>query len=262
MRTRRIPLALALLLLPACGEDNQTISQLRFCDEYALAVCTQLVPACLFPMAECQANRVNECIAAGREATARNQTFIPANAEACLAKVREVYGRLNQGSVALKPAEMQAMAGSCAIAYRGKATRNQVCGIDSDCTDGFICDKAHCGVTTQVGPGAGCANVGESCPVGYYCGNTTGILACETKALAKAACDESTPCQESLRCAGGLCVEALPLGEACVADQDCATRFCEPYAAKCATDVRFANGSAACTAMQTTRGTGPGPLFP
>ena len=154
------------------------------------------------------------------------------------------------------------MAGTCSIVYRGKAARNQACAIDSDCTDGFTCDKAHCGIATQVGPGAGCANVGETCPVGYYCGDSTGIHSCEAKAMAKTACDDSTPCLESLRCAGGLCVDALPTGEICGMDQDCSTHFCEPYAGKCATDLRFANGSAACVAMQTTRGTSPGPTFP
>lgn len=262
MRIRCTPLALALFLISACGEDNQTISQLRFCDEYAQAVCAQLSNACQFLDAECQTNRVNECIAAGRAATERNQFFLPANAETCLSKVREVYGKLNQGSVALKPADMQAMANSCSVVYRGKAVRNQVCAIEADCANGFICDKAHCGVVTLVAPGAGCANVGEVCPVGYYCGGSTGILACESKAPAKTACDASTPCLEALRCAGGLCVDALPTAADCMVDQDCASHFCEPYSAKCAADLRFAPNSPACAAMATTRGSGPGPSFP
>jgi hypothetical protein len=41
----------------------------------------------------------------------------------------------------------------------------------------------------------------------------------------------------------------LGIGADCTVDQDCSSGFCEPYALKCAQDVRFANGSAACTAM-------------
>jgi hypothetical protein len=57
---------------------------------------------------------------------------------------------------------------------------------------------------------------------------------------------------ENLRCSAGICDVRLGIGEVCSVDQDCSSDFCEPYAAVCAQDIRFARGTAACNFMSGT----------
>lgn len=194
------------------------------------------------------AGRLAECSAQAQQNIGRD--FIPSNGEACLAKVAEVYGKLNQGTVALSAVAIASMDDACANVYRGTITTNGPCAVDVDCFDGMICDKGKCGSARIVAAGQGCANIGELCPQGTYCGpDANNVLACLGKGRLGAPCSDAVPCQENLRCAAGACAVQLDVGVDCSVDQDCATGFCEPYAQKCAVDIRFANGSAACTAM-------------
>ena len=137
----------------------------------------------------------------------------------------------------------------CSDVYRGVVAANGPCLADADCVSGLICDKGYCGTATMVAQGAGCANIGDTCPQGFTCNNTTGPWICAVKAGLGGACSDTQPCLETFRCAAGACSVQLGIGADCAVDQDCSSNFCEPYAAMCATDVRFANGSAACTAM-------------
>lgn len=171
-------------------------------------------------------------------------------ADLCLNKVTEVYSKLRKGAVALKPMDLESVITNCKQVYRGGRGRNETCVENEDCLEGFICDKGHCGTSTFVSPGAGCANIGERCTEGYFCGANEEIVVCIAKMGVNAACSADVPCLESLRCSDERCVARLPIGEPCLFHQDCASNFCEPYAVKCANDVRFANGSAACVALQ------------
>ncbi len=65
-----------------------------------------------------------------------------------------------------------------------------------------------------------------------------------------AACSTDSACLETLRCAEGVCTEGLKTGAECLADTDCATGFCEPFALRCGKDVRFGPEAPACMAFQ------------
>jgi hypothetical protein len=240
------------LSLAGCGSDTPSTTPTSYCQQYALRVCEAVSPACLMPTADCSANRLANCAAQEQNAAAAGLGFIPANADACLGKVSAVYGKLNQGSVALQPSDLQILNGVCDQVYRGSSSANQACSADADCRSNLVCDKGYCGIASMVGQGEGCANVGEYCPPGFYCGNPTGVYVCMSKVALNGACDGSLPCLEGLSCVGGTCGTPLDIGYACTSDQDCGSEFCEPYAGKCAQDVRFANGSAACIAMGGT----------
>jgi hypothetical protein len=238
----------ALVAFAGCGSDPSSLTPNEFFQKRAEAVCSAVSSACLVTVATCTTGRVAEYMAEYQTALSYFRDFIPSNAEACLSKVKDVYGKLDQGTVALKASDYQAMATACANVYRGSSPANGPCQSDIDCLGHLGCDKGFCGTPKLVAPGAGCANIGEYCPTGSYCSNTTGIWICSTKVDLQGYCATS-PCLESLRCAGGYCVARLGVGELCATDGDCSSGFCEPYAGKCADDIRFANGSAACVAM-------------
>jgi hypothetical protein len=83
--------------------------------------------------------------------------------------------------------------------------------------------------------------------------NASNAYFCTAKVGLYGACGASLPCLENLRCtAAGVCDVQLGMSVACSVDQDCSTGFCDPYAGKCAQDIRFADGSAACLAMSGT----------
>ena len=240
---------LSMITLFGCGSQPGPLTQTDFCNKYAQDVCAGVVPACLVTTATCTAGQLNACTTAARSNAGRD--FIPANAEDCLNKVSSTYGKLKQGSVALNAADIQAMDQACSDVYRGTVLANGPCTADADCLDGLICDvaKGYCGTSKLVAQGAGCANIGETCPAGFFCSAITGVWLCLSKAGLGGACDAANPCQENLRCKAGTCVVQLDIGEVCTLDQDCSTGFCEPYAGLCAQDLRFANHTAACVAM-------------
>ena len=246
MPRRSIPLL--LLLAAACGSEPSPLTPTQYIQRRADTTCAAISAACLVPAATCVAARQSEYLAEYQAALANVRDFIPATAEACLAKVEEIYGRIEQGAVAMKATDYEAMQAICADVYRGAGAANGGCQTDVDCVSDLICDKGFCGTPKLVPLGAGCANIGEICAPGAFCSNASGIWMCTAKVGVQGDCTVS-PCVESLRCAAGLCVSRLDTGLPCATDDDCTSGFCEPYAGLCAADVRFANGSAACAAM-------------
>jgi hypothetical protein len=242
------PILILLLAAAGCSNEPAPITPTEFFQQRAEATCSAISSACLITEASCVAGRVADSMDEYQNQLSKLRDFVPANAEACLRKVREVYGKLDQGAVALKANDYNAMETVCERVYRGTRSANESCAFDADCTDDLICDKGFCGIAKIVAPGAGCANIGETCPQGSYCSAGTGVWFCTPKAPTQTDCTLS-PCLETLRCAAGICVARLGVGEPCASSEDCASTFCEPYAGRCADDIRFANGSAACIAM-------------
>jgi hypothetical protein len=238
----------ALVLLSSCGSDPAPLTPSQFFQQRAEVVCAAVSPACLVTGSACALTQTAAFTAEYQAAIASFRDFIPSNAEVCLNKVRDVYGKLSQGAVAIKAADYLAMEDVCAKVYRGTSAALGPCLTDADCLDNLICDKGYCGNAKMVSQGSQCANIGEYCPQGFYCSDTGGVWFCTAKVGALANCTQN-PCLESLRCQGGVCVVQLGVGEPCATNGDCASGFCEPFAGKCADDVRFANGSAACNAM-------------
>ena len=239
---------LSMVALAGCSSQPGPLTPTEFCNKEAREICAAVSPACLIPVTGCTPGLLAKCSADAQTQANSGLDFIPPNAEACLTKVNATYGKLNQGAVALAASDFQAMNEVCNNVYRGTTLANGPCSSDAVCLNGLICDKLHCGTALMVAQGAGCANTGETCPQGFYCGDSAGVLLCVTKAGPGGTCTD-VPCSENLRCSGGVCATQLGIGEDCAVDQDCSSGFCEPYAAKCAQDVRFANGSAACIAM-------------
>jgi hypothetical protein len=247
-------LLLGPMLALGCGTENKTLTQNDFVNQYAADVCAGVTVACLAKEEACTAIQVGKRQQQAQFAASHNWSFVPDAANVCLSKASSLFGTLKQ-SMVLKPADYQAFVQACDQVYRGANTANQACQYDADCIGGLICDKGYCGTKSVVAPGGGCANVGETCPAGSYCGVLGGgIRSCVPKVGLGGACDDATaPCLESARCQGGVCVSQLGIGEICLADQDCTNGlFCEPFASLCAQDIRFAKGTDACNVMGGT----------
>jgi hypothetical protein len=242
------PVLLVAALLVGCGGDPAPLTPSQYFQQRADAVCSAVERACLLDVARCSTARLGEYMAEANAAVGSFREFIPVNAEACIAKTREVYGKIRDGMVAMPPADYQAVQVLCGNVYRGATAENGPCHVNADCLGSLVCDKGYCGTPKLVVAGGGCANIGEYCPAGSYCSPGNGVWMCTSKVGLLASCLAS-PCLESLRCAAGFCAARLPIGEACLRDDECQEGICHPYAAKCAADIRFADGNSACLAM-------------
>jgi hypothetical protein len=255
MNARRLIVLLLPCLAMGCGIEDKPLTPTDFSTRYAQEICAAVSPACLIPEASCVAQQLSVRAAADQAAINQGRSFLPSAAQTCLNQVSSAYGQLQGGKVALKADDLHKVNEACSGVYRGRKLANEACGADEDCVTGLICDFAktagsgRCGAKKVVLQGGGCANIGEVCPTGFYCGAGTGVLTCQSKLDLGLACNESAPCLETLRCSGGACAAQLGFGELCTVDQDCASGLCEPYALKCADDVRFADRTPACAAM-------------
>lgn len=232
----------------------------QFCEQVSQLECKSVAPACLASETDCLITRQAFWTARATEQESAGRTLDPANAKTCLARVKAVYGVLAK-SLAIQASDFQSLDKACDRVFHGLAKVNEVCGVDEDCTDGLVCDKGRCGTPSQRGPDQPCANPGEYCPQGYICDDSTGLWICAARAGAGAACTLASTCLETLRCANGICTDGLVIGLYCQADGDCASGFCEPFAQRCANDVRFAMGTPACQAFQPSP-TPPSPSGP
>ena len=256
MRKPILAAATAALVALSCSHDDSTrdarpMTRAEFCQNYSERECADVVPACLVTEADCLAAQKAWCTAwgQGEEDALPPRPFDPQNANACLAKVSAVFDVL-KNNLAIQASDYGSIADACARVFHGDAKANETCAVDADCSGTLICNKDHCGTLSQVAPNAGCANIGEDCPQGYYCGGETGVLICTARPGSGGMCSVGVPCLEDLRCVGGICTDRLDIGFACQGDGDCVSGFCEPFVLKCATAVRFAPETPACQAYQ------------
>ena len=240
---------LSMVALAGCNSQPAPLTQTEYFNKYAQAMCDGLSPACLMIPATCTAGRLAECQGDAQIAATNGWDFLPPNADAYLRKVSAAYGKVKQGSV-ITAKDYKDMEEARGKVYRGTGLANKgTCLADADCLDGLICDKGRCGNEKTVAQGAPCANIGETCPQNFFCGDSGGgVLLCVTKVGLGGACTDA-PCLENLRCTAGFCAMQLDFGQACTLDQDCSSGFCEPYAGKCALDIRFAPGNFDCIAL-------------
>jgi len=240
---------LVALVVTSCNRDDRPMTRAEFCQNRSERECSSVAPACLVAEADCQATRQAWCAAWGQGEEDAQRPFDPANADACLSRVSAVFGLLKQ-NLAIDASNFRSIDTACERVFHGNAKANDICSVDADCSGTLICDKGRCGSLRRVDPGAGCANIGETCPLGYYCGGASGVLMCIVRSGFGSGCGAGTICLEDLRCASGFCTGRVSIGLACQDDGDCASGFCEPFASKCGTDVRFADGTPACLAYQ------------
>jgi hypothetical protein len=241
--------AVMTLSLAACDGGGPPLTRAQFSQQVSERECSSVAPACLVGEDDCVTARQTLWTSFARDEETAGRPFDEANAGPCLAKVKAVYGVLAK-NLAIRAKDYRNLGDSCGRVFHGGASANEPCTIDADCTGDLICDKGRCGSLRQVTPGGGCANIGEYCVQGYVCEDSSGVWTCVARRGKGAACSADSTCLESLRCADGVCTDGLAIGAPCLADTDCASAFCEPFALRCGNDVRFAPETPACLAFQ------------
>ncbi len=254
MSKHLVLVSLAMTGLAACGSGDKGMTVDDFVEEVSEIECASVTSACLITESECQRTRRAHWSDMARKAAMAGRPFDSDNADDCLSKVKSVSKDVKKGMMGISPKDFREQERLCDRVFHGLAQKNQPCGVSADCVDDLVCDKFYCGRRVEVAAGAQCANIGEFCTAGYTCAviGSGPVRQCVPRAAKGAVCDREDVCQETLRCTGGVCADGLGAGEICQADDDCADGFCEPFALKCSYDVRFADGTPACKAYQST----------
>jgi hypothetical protein len=250
----RPPFAAVLAaLLGACQAAPGAMNEEEFCVEYARRECAKVALACGFERpTTCEEVRKTACRAWVQRTKSEVRGFRPENVEACLKKVSDTYGE-----PLIKAEHWKALADVCQRVFQGSRRALEPCAADGECAAGLVCDKRRCAPRRDVGPGAPCANPGDTCPRTEYCKQADEIVWMCTRKLEKGRpCGVAEPCAEALRCRG-TCTDRLPVSAPCAQDDDCETGYCFPYRGVCAAGLNFALGSPSCDAYEGKAGPAP-----
>jgi hypothetical protein len=239
-------LGLSLLGAAGCQRDGSGLSEEAFCQEYARIECEKVAGFCSFSAAACEPSRAQACRDMGNRLKGGMRQYNAANTGACLKKLEDAYKTLP-----ITAATLAGLEEACARVFAGTAKSNDPCAANYDCAGTLVCDKGFCGVEKVVASRAGCANVGERCPRGEYCTNTstTGLFLCIPRTPLDSPCAISTPCMEDLRCRT-TCVRRLDTGAPCLEDDDCLSGYCNRYVSNrtCGVGLTFSAESPSCFA--------------
>lgn len=237
-------------LAAACQREDAATTVEAFCADRAQAECERLQGPCALPALDvCVATRRRACAEWATVLNVGMHKFRSQRTRECLDKVRLTLG------ASVPVAAIDDVDATCARVFEGAATVNATCAYDFDCVSPLTCDGIKgglCSTRREVVSGGGCANPGEVCRAGEFCGplvtaQGTTLLVCTARSGLGAACSSARPCLETLRCLpDGACGPRLGIGNACASDDDCATSFCDPYVRVCADGLHFAPGSASC----------------
>ncbi|HXT99874.1 MAG TPA: hypothetical protein VN903_02715 [Polyangia bacterium] len=227
------------------GEASAPLTEADFCAMKAAAEC-QVADRCVTDKDACLTARTKICTMFAAQAKASGKRmFVADNVAVCISKTQALYAKTSP----ITPAELADMSDACQYVFQGNGRVNvDPCDNKFDCADHVVCDKGFC-ATPRTVTGA-CGNPGDGCPTGNYCTqNVTLVYVCMPRGPSGASCDSTTPCLESLRCAGGICTDRLPSASACTSSDDCAPAapFCDPFANnRCDAGLSFSVGSPSC----------------
>lgn len=250
-------------LLPACGGDDPVedpyASSDKFCDNLATAQC-EVAESCAATTDGCKTARKRLCLETATRSSTGTRTYRAQNADAC---IRATVGAYTDK--ALKPEELDAtvtgsMAELCERVFEGSIPKDQACASAFECAPGLVCAKVPTGTTQVCAPRVdkkldeGCANTGELCAKGSFCGESPSGLRCVRKRGPNEACSDKLPCNEDTRCdvasPNPTCQPRSALGGACTTADDCvsAAPLCVVTSdgGKCLAAVQFAAVTPVC----------------
>lgn len=201
-----------------------------FCQAWAEASCSdEAVTACYGSDDASLAADKKACVkkrAQGATCNPETLAYAPDTAEACLAKVTEVWA-----DAKVSRAELDALATACVAVLSDGGAKGSSCTADADCDTpaGLRCvqkagdAEGTCQTPVDVEAGRDCDDPAAVCEEGFYCDAGDHCVGSPEKGDA---CSVEDPCGEGLACEDEKCVEKLGNGEACAADAECTGGFC------------------------------------
>ncbi len=250
--------AVVLLTVVGCkgGGSGGPATTSDFCMQYAEAIC-QVTTPCGAVLTTCVSYQEAQCMASATAETTGTRTYTPGNAAACINAVSAAYGGAHPDISVQTMANIKL---ACGYVFQGSVKLLATgCTTQFDCagaTNGtIICDNTYCAMqTSPTAADQPCGNPGQVCVANYYCAaNASGVKVCTADAVSGAACSDSVPCAQNLRCANGTCGALLPSGMPCAADSDCAASapYCAPYVSPpiCTASLNFSTGSPSCNCI-------------
>jgi hypothetical protein len=258
-------LASVSTLLVGCGGGSaKPLTEDDFCTQKAGKECKTIVDTCSASAPDCQAARKKVClnwVAAIKAVPGTPRMFTEANVGACLSKTEAVYKQ-----TLIKPADLTALDDVCEYVFQGSVAKLDACMVKYDCKDrgATICDKGHCADQIVKGTGLQCSDYGAVCTAAQFCTMVDDAKKCVDKKGTGVACDDATPCQDTLRCLNGTCAPLLKAGDKCCTNADCPSTgsapapYCNPYAGfVCSNGLNFATHSPSCSAFGDTAAAAP-----
>jgi len=245
--------SVCVLVAAGCGLTDSGPAEGQFCADLSRKECAAVAGKCVvFQAPACENLRRAACDQVVRAAKTAGRAYDRDRAEDCLKRVEVAFA----GGV-LSGLQLDQLNTTCMRAYGGSAKEFGPCQIDVDCAGGLSCDRGRCAKRTEVKANAGCANPGDTCPTGQFCGSSGGLMLCAARRDRGATCSTAEPCREGLRCAS-TCADAMPVGSACQPKseaglwagsfEDCASNYCDPFLRRCAQGLSFASDSSSCRA--------------
>ena len=225
----------------------------------AEAECAGVAGVCGIAETKCQATRKGYWLDWSTKLGA-NRKYNSSLAEACIGGWRAAHadGKLLPQEV--DPTAFSSPIAQCHRTFVGTVKENDPCGSDFECaTQTHICDEVGaamggapkvCAARAEKAIDKGCANAGDTCIKGSFCGSKNALPICLARKAKGEACDDKNLCLEDLRC-DTTCKERAAQGSDCAADVECQSSapFCLQAAMgkKCFTQISFAPGATSCT---------------
>ncbi len=250
---------LSTLAVSCGGGSSKPLTEDDYCTQRAGKEC-EVADTCQFSVETCKTARKLLCtmqVTAIKSTPNTPRVFHPENVPACISKAADVYKLTT-----IKPSDMADLADVCNYVFQGNVVKLAACMVKYDCKDrgATICDKGFCADKLVKGTGIQCPEFGAVCMPPEYCTTVGAATKCVPKKGSGEPCDATTPCLDTLRCAGGACAPLLKLNDKCTSDDDCSTDapYCNPYAGnECGKGLTFATHSPSCSAFGDTEAAAP-----
>ncbi len=230
-------------VVAACSSDDdfRYPSTDAFCSAKADAECTNVAAPCGKTASDCKTARSAACTSSANTATSQGRKYKPPSADGCIDKTKALYELRT-----IPPEKETEQREVCERVFEGSKARNERCSGPYDCQASLVCDKGVCATKVVKNLDDPCANPGEVCATGAYCGTLDGLMRCLAKKDRDQLCGPDAPCKESLRCVG-TCRDKFNAGDVCGASEECADAapYCDPVQKRCVAKT-FSAGNAAC----------------
>lgn len=224
----------------------------------AQAECAGVSTNCTVTVDACVAKR--KAFWTADAATKPGRTYTAGLAEGCIDAWKALFVNMTVQATQVDPHTAGSPADKCERVFQGAVADKDPCQTDYDCKGDLVCttfgtltaaSTKRCASRRTVAAGQGCANPGEVCDKGYYCGSEKDVPTCVAKSALNADCGAAKPCAEDFRCDTTKCVDRTKSGQDCTNSDECVSTapYCAPVNATkrvCAPTLQFARGAADC----------------